>query len=158
MEKRQIHFNIGYLILALIGVLWLREIWVTARQVQPIPYSEFQQQLKDGRIKEIAISRDTIQGTYQQPLADGRDRFVFRFQQGAPPLQDLLPGQVARPSLLVGAKGLRQVSDHVLEQFLPMVRGDAYVVGLDSDPVQRLHPQHVTVAVVVGEDPRVGDS
>src|SRR5437773_1253286 len=76
MEKRQIHFNIGYLILALIGVLWLREIWVTARQVQPIPYSEFQQQLKDGRIKEIAISRDTIQGTYQQPLADGRDRFV----------------------------------------------------------------------------------
>ena len=75
-KKQQIHFNIWYLIIAVIGVLWLREIWVTARQVQPIPYSEFQQQLKDGRIKEIAISRDTIQGTYQQPLADGRDRFV----------------------------------------------------------------------------------
>src|SRR5438067_4217655 len=75
-KKRQIHFNIGYLILALIGVLWLREIWVTARQVQPIPYSEFQQQLKDGRIKEIAISRDTIQGTYKLPTAEGRDRFV----------------------------------------------------------------------------------
>ena len=76
MEKQQIHFNIWYLIIAVIGVLWLREIWVTARQVQPIPYSEFQQQLKDGRIKEIAISRDTIQGTYKQPLADGHDRFV----------------------------------------------------------------------------------
>ena len=75
-KKQQIHFNIWYLIIAVIGVLWLREIWVTARQVQPIPYSEFQQQLKDGRIKEIAISRDTIQGTYKQPLADGRDRFV----------------------------------------------------------------------------------
>jgi len=76
MEKNQIHFNVWYLIIALIGVLWLREIWVTARQVQPIPYSEFQQQLKDGRIKEIAISRDTIQGMYKQPLADGRDRFI----------------------------------------------------------------------------------
>ncbi|HEY3180646.1 MAG TPA: ATP-dependent zinc metalloprotease FtsH [Casimicrobiaceae bacterium] len=76
MEKRQVHFNIWYLIIAVIGVLWLREIWVTARQVQPIPYSEFQQQLKDGRIKEIAISRDTIQGSYKQPTADGHDRFV----------------------------------------------------------------------------------
>ena len=75
-KKQQIHFNIWYLIIAVIGVLWLREIWVTARQVQPIPYSEFQQQLKDGRIKEIAISRDTIQGMYKQPLADGRDRFI----------------------------------------------------------------------------------
>jgi hypothetical protein len=39
-----------------------------------------------------------------------------------------------------------------------VVRGDAYVVGLDSDPVQGLHPQDVAVAVVVGEDPRVGDA
>jgi len=44
-------------------VLWLREAWVTARQVQPIPYSQFQQQLKDGRIKEIAVSRDTNKGS-----------------------------------------------------------------------------------------------
>src|SRR5438045_9646341 len=76
MEQRNVHFNVWYLIIAIIGVLWRREIGVTARQVQPIPYSEFQQQLKDGRIKEIAISRDTIQGTYKQAMADGRDRFV----------------------------------------------------------------------------------
>ena len=76
MEKREIHFSIWYLIIAVIGVLWLRDIWVTARQVQPIPYSQFEQQLKEGRIKEIAISKDTIQGTYKQPMAGGRDRFV----------------------------------------------------------------------------------
>jgi cell division protease FtsH len=76
MERREIHFNVWYLIIAIVGVLWLREIWVTARQVQPIPYSQFQQQLKDGRIKEIAVSKDTIQGTYKQPTDDGRDRFV----------------------------------------------------------------------------------
>ena len=76
MEKREIHFNVWYLIIAVFGVLWLREIWVTARQVQPIPYSQFQQQLKEGQIKEIAVSRDTIQGSYKQPMQDGRDRFV----------------------------------------------------------------------------------
>ena len=39
-----------------------------------------------------------------------------------------------------------------------MVRGDGDVVGLDSDPVQRLHPQDVAVGVAVGEDARVGDA
>ena len=39
-----------------------------------------------------------------------------------------------------------------------MVRGDGNVVGLDSDPVQRLHPQHVAVGVAVGEDAGVGDA
>jgi len=76
MEKREIHFNVWYLIIAVFGVLWVREIWVTARQVQPIPYSQFQQQLKEGQIKEITVSKDTIQGTYKQAMPDGRDRFV----------------------------------------------------------------------------------
>ena len=66
MEKRQIHFNIGYLILALIGVLWLREIWVTARQVQPIPYSEFQQQLKDGEANLTKLMHDQAQEMAKQ--------------------------------------------------------------------------------------------
>ena len=38
-----------------------------------------------------------------------------------------------------------------------MVRGDGNVVGLDSDPVQGLHAQHVAVGAVVGEDAGVGD-
>src|SRR6266511_1911055 len=55
MEKRT-YFNLWYLVAALIGVLWLRDVWVNARQVEPIPYSQFQQDLKEGRIKDIAIS------------------------------------------------------------------------------------------------------
>jgi cell division protease FtsH len=61
--ERQTYFNIWYLIMAILGVFWLREIWVTARQVEPIAYSQFQQDLKDGRIKDIAISTNAIQGT-----------------------------------------------------------------------------------------------
>lgn len=75
MEK-QTRFNLWYAIIAVLGVLWLRELWTTAQQVEPIPYSEFQQQLQAGRIKEIAIASNVIQGTYKDALPDGRTRFV----------------------------------------------------------------------------------
>jgi cell division protease FtsH len=75
MEKRT-YFNLWYLIAAVLGVLWLRDIWVTVTQVEPIPYSQFQQDLKDGRIKDIAISANTIQGSYKDAKPDGRTRFV----------------------------------------------------------------------------------
>ncbi|HZR71234.1 MAG TPA: ATP-dependent zinc metalloprotease FtsH [Burkholderiales bacterium] len=75
MEKRT-QFTVWYVIVAVIGVLWLRDLWVTATQVQPIPYSEFQQQLKDGKISEIAISDNLIQGSYKDAAKDGRKRFV----------------------------------------------------------------------------------
>jgi cell division protease FtsH len=74
--ERQTYFNIWYLILAILGVLWLREIWVTATQVEPIPYSQFQQDLKEGKIKDIAISTNAIQGTYKEAKPGGRTRFV----------------------------------------------------------------------------------
>jgi cell division protease FtsH len=75
MEKRT-QFTVWYVVIAIIGVFWLRDLWVTATQVQPIPYSEFQQQLKEGRIAEIAISDNLVQGTYKQATPDGRKRFV----------------------------------------------------------------------------------
>ena len=37
MEKHT-YFNIWYLIMAILGVFWLREIWVAARQAEPIAY------------------------------------------------------------------------------------------------------------------------
>jgi cell division protease FtsH len=74
--ERQTKFTIWYLIIAVLGVLWLRDIWVTATQIEPIPYSEFQHHMKEGRIKEISVSSNTIQGTYKEPQAGGRTRFV----------------------------------------------------------------------------------
>ncbi len=75
MERRT-QFTLWYLIIAIIGVFWLRDLWVTATQVEPIPYSDFQQQLKAGKIKDIAISDNIIQGTYKEKTPDGRTRFV----------------------------------------------------------------------------------
>src|SRR5438552_201603 len=74
--ERQSWFNLWYVIFAVLGVLWLRDIYVTATQVKPVPYSEFEKELKAGEIKDIAISNNVIQGTYKNPRADNHTRFV----------------------------------------------------------------------------------
>jgi cell division protease FtsH len=74
--ERQTWFNLWYVIFAVLGVLWLRDIYVTATQVKPVPYSEFEKELKAGEIKDIAISNNVIQGTYKNTRPDNRTRFV----------------------------------------------------------------------------------
>ena len=73
---RQSWFTIWYAIFAILAVVWLRDLYVTATQVQPIPYSEFEQSLKAGEIKDIQISNNVVQGTYKNPRPDKRTRFV----------------------------------------------------------------------------------
>jgi len=75
MEK-QTQFNIWYLILAALAVFYLHDIWVQMRTVEPIPYSQFQDLLKENKVKEIAITNNYIQGELNQPLPDGRSKFV----------------------------------------------------------------------------------
>src|SRR5437773_4893101 len=74
--ERQTWFNLCYVMFAVLGVLWLRDIYVTTTQVKPVPYSEFEKDLKAGEIKDIAISNNVIQGTYRNPRPDNRTRFV----------------------------------------------------------------------------------
>ena len=74
--KKLTYFNVWYLAFAILGVLWLRDVWLTMRQVEPIAYSQFQQDLKQGRIKDLEISTTTIQGAYKDPRPDGRTRFA----------------------------------------------------------------------------------
>ncbi len=63
-------------ILALTALFWLRDLWVTSNQVQPIPYSEFLQHLKAGQLQSISISSQFIEGQLKTPQADGRTRIV----------------------------------------------------------------------------------
>ena len=64
------------LLLALVALFWLRDLWVTSTQVQPIPYSEFVQQLKSGKVESIAIGSQFIEGKLKSPQPDGRHRIV----------------------------------------------------------------------------------
>jgi len=74
--QRHTHFSIWYFVAALLAVMWLHGIWSEYRAVEPISYSEFQNYLKEGRISEISVRENTVEGKFKQPLADGRARFV----------------------------------------------------------------------------------
>ena len=75
MEKKT-QFSIWYFIFAMFAVFTLHDIWVQMRSTEPLPYSEFQKMVKEGKVAEIAITDNTIQGTLKAPLTDGRDKFV----------------------------------------------------------------------------------
>ena len=68
--------NLWLLMMALVALFWLRDLWVTSTQVQPIPYSEFLQHLKAGRLESISIGSQLIEGKLKQAQPDGRTRIV----------------------------------------------------------------------------------
>jgi len=74
--QRHTHFSIWYFLAALLAVMWLHGIWSEYRAVEPISYSEFQNYLKDGKISEISVRENTVEGKFKSPLPDGRSRFV----------------------------------------------------------------------------------
>jgi cell division protease FtsH len=73
--NQKTRFSLWYVMLALVGVFMLHDAWTETRSIEPIPYSEFQRLLKEGKIKEIVISGEQIQGDLKEPL-NGRNRFV----------------------------------------------------------------------------------
>jgi len=68
--------NPWLLVLALVALFTLRDLWISGLQVQAIPYSEFVQQLKDGKLASIRIGSQTIEGELKTPTTDGRTRIV----------------------------------------------------------------------------------
>jgi cell division protease FtsH len=68
--------NVSYALFALLLVFSFHAWWTEYSQVEPLPYSEFEQQLRDGRIAEVQIRDQYVEGRLKQPLADGRERFI----------------------------------------------------------------------------------
>lgn len=59
---RRTSINIWYVIAAVFGVLLLQSSFSQQGHVETIPYSEFEQYLRDGRLTEVVISGQYIQG------------------------------------------------------------------------------------------------
>ncbi len=70
------HFHIGYAVAAMIGVLIIQYVVSTSHQIATIPYSQFQQLLRDGKVDSVGVSDRFIQGTLKDPLQGGQKRFV----------------------------------------------------------------------------------
>lgn len=69
-------FNIAYAIAAVFAVLLIQHLITTASQIAVIPYSEYQQLLRDNKIESVGISDRTLQGTLKEPLKGGQKQFI----------------------------------------------------------------------------------
>jgi len=69
-------FNVGYAIAAIFTVFMIQYFVSIASQVATIPYSEFQQLLRQGKVASVGISDRTLQGALKEPLPGGQKQFV----------------------------------------------------------------------------------
>jgi cell division protease FtsH len=75
-EERKRQVAIWYVFAAIIGVLLLQLFLANYGQVEAIPYSKFEQLLSEGKISEVSVSANAIQGSLKEPLASGKKEFV----------------------------------------------------------------------------------
>ncbi|MDE2149779.1 MAG: ATP-dependent metallopeptidase FtsH/Yme1/Tma family protein, partial [Gammaproteobacteria bacterium] len=104
--NRKLYFNVGYFLATLLLLLGLQAYFARQTQIQEIPYSQFQQNLKEGKFSEVVIDGDRIQGMLKSS-PDGKVK-----QVEATRVEPRLAGQLdrygvkyreVRPSPLLGA-------------------------------------------------------
>ncbi len=71
-QKHQ--FNIGYII-AVFLIITVFQIWLGAREIVQIPYSEFRTLLEQNRIAEATVTDTRIEGKFTTPR-DGKSYFI----------------------------------------------------------------------------------
>ncbi|MCU1173311.1 ATP-dependent zinc metalloprotease FtsH [Stenotrophomonas maltophilia] len=75
MEKKD-QWNIGYWIVAGLLLLTLQNYWQAAKTVEPVPYSEFEKALAEGRVAEVLVSDRTVTGRLKSPDSRGKTTLV----------------------------------------------------------------------------------
>jgi cell division protease FtsH len=73
---RKLQFNLWYVLAAVFGILVLQTLWQQYQRVEPIPYSQFQAYLRDGKVDDIVITDKYIQGDIKDAPAGEPSEFV----------------------------------------------------------------------------------
>src|SRR5579864_8312591 len=66
MNRKQL-LHALYIAGALIGIILLQQLWVSSQGVRTIPYSEFLDDLHAGKIADLRVSGDYLEGDWKQP-------------------------------------------------------------------------------------------
>ncbi len=75
MNRKQTGFNLGYVLIAVLGVLVLQDLWMRRQAVATIPYSEFQKLVREDKIASVVVGQDQLSGEFKEEL-QGKKRFV----------------------------------------------------------------------------------
>jgi ATP-dependent Zn protease len=71
MDKKA-HFNIGYMLAVFIAITLFQSWWGQRQTVETIPYSEFEQLLREGKIAAVNVRENYLDGTLEKPLPNGK--------------------------------------------------------------------------------------
>ena len=74
--KKEFHINFWYVVLAIFGIIMLRDIWAQQQHVETIAYSDFQQLLSDGKVAEVVVGEDSITGTLKEEANGQQKHFI----------------------------------------------------------------------------------
>ena len=69
--------NVSYALFALLLVFSFHACWAEYSKIEPLPYSEFEQSVRDRRIADVQIRDQYVEARLKQPLAGGRERFII---------------------------------------------------------------------------------
>jgi len=75
-SERPWHFDIGYVLFALIVILLFQQFWSIYRDAEVVPYSEFESLLRDNNIADVEVGEHAIRATLKEPLPDGRKELL----------------------------------------------------------------------------------
>ncbi|MGH6675607.1 MAG: ATP-dependent zinc metalloprotease FtsH, partial [Xanthobacteraceae bacterium] len=74
MEKKHL-WHFWYFAAAIFGIIVLQQLWAGKEALQVIPYSGFLHDLKSGKIAQVRVSGDYIEGKWKQSV-NGKSTFV----------------------------------------------------------------------------------
>src|SRR5438067_6174449 len=74
--KKETQYHTWYWIAAIAAMMVIQAIFASVTQIAQIPYSEFQDDLKAGKIAEVRVSGNYIQGKFKEPDPQGRSDFI----------------------------------------------------------------------------------
>ena len=77
MEKQH-KFSIWYILLGIWGVFIIHNMIFSALSIKTIPYSEFLKLIKEGKVSEVAITQNQIQGRLLNDGSESGKGELFR--------------------------------------------------------------------------------
>ena len=75
MDKK-VHINFWYVIAAVLGMLWIQSLYLQSTERTPIPYSQFQTLLNNGKIAEVDIGPNYVTGSLKKAEPGGLKDFI----------------------------------------------------------------------------------
>ncbi len=127
MDK-QTHFNVWYFIVAFVAILLFQSWLSTRQQVETIPFSQFEQMLKDGEISAVNVHGNYLDGTLAKPPAKGPKLYSTVLVQ--PDIYDLLKKY--------NVKVTGVVESHFISDILSWVLPAVIFVGIWMFAIRRM--------------------